>query len=111
MNTWPMTMRPRHLTGATLLTLCAVAAQAAAPLIPAEQFAAGAEMTQPRLSPDGTHVVYITTFQGARFVAMYDVKAAKSLPIMPGNSGALTVTHCDFKTDTRLLCHLRGLMH
>jgi dipeptidyl aminopeptidase/acylaminoacyl peptidase len=103
--------RSCHLVGVALLGMLEASAHAAAPLIPAEQFAAGAEMSAPRLSPDGTHVVYITTFQGARFVAMYDVQAGHALPIMPGTSGTLRVRYCDFKTDTRLLCHLGGIMH
>jgi dipeptidyl aminopeptidase/acylaminoacyl peptidase len=87
-----------------------VQAQAAAPLIPVQEFAAGAEMSAPRLSPDGTHLVYLTTYQGARYVAMYDVHDGHSLPILAGNSGDFQVTYCEFKTNTLLLCHLRGLM-
>jgi hypothetical protein len=105
-----LTMQPRHLLYPMLAAICC-AAHAGAPLIPVAQFAAGAEMSQPRLSPDGTHVVYLTTIDGARLVAMYDVKDGQSIPIMAGMSGTLEVTRCEFKTDTLLLCHLRGLMH
>ena len=90
--------------------LCAFArvAAAAAPLIPLEQFAAGPAMSAPRISPDGSRVVYISTVGGQRFVAILDLRGGEPHPIVRGTSGAFRVTRCDFKGDNRLLCHFTG---
>jgi dienelactone hydrolase len=102
---------PPQLLCLVLLGVSWPVAQAAAPLIPVEVFAAGPEMSAPRVSPDGTHLSYVTTVQGERFVGVYDVQAGKSMPILRGTSGTFRVTRCDFKTDKRLLCHFHGTNH
>ena len=53
---------------------------AEAPLIPLETFAAGAEMEQPRISPDGTHLAYIATIQGERALLMRDLQGKEAAP-------------------------------
>lgn len=89
----------------------ASAALAGAPLIPLEEFAAGPEMSGPRISPDGTHLAFVTMFKGERYVVVSDIAANKSQPIVRATSGSYRATHCDFKTDTRLLCHFVGVEH
>lgn len=82
---------------------------AAAPLIPLETFAAGAEMEEPRVSPDGTHLAYIATIQGERALLMRDLQGKEVHPVLKFTSGTYGGTHCEFKTDNRLLCQVRGL--
>jgi dipeptidyl aminopeptidase/acylaminoacyl peptidase len=111
MNLARLPPRARRLLGLLVLATACAGAQAGAPLIPVEDFAAAPDMSAPRLSPDGSHLVYITSYQGARVIAMYDVQAGHSLPIMPGTSGTFQVSFCEFKTDTRLLCHFHGMKY
>jgi dipeptidyl aminopeptidase/acylaminoacyl peptidase len=82
---------------------------AAAPRIPIEQFAAGAEMEAPRISPDGTHLVYISTSSGIRLVMLRDLQSGQTHQVLRGTSGSFRATLCDFKTDNRLLCHFEGV--
>jgi dipeptidyl aminopeptidase/acylaminoacyl peptidase len=83
---------------------------AAAPLIPLETFAAGAEMEAPRISPGGTHLAYIATVKGERVLAIRDLKGDPvARPVVKLTSGTFSGTHCDFKNDNRLLCHFSGL--
>jgi len=82
---------------------------AAAPPIPLQQFAAGAQMEAPRISPDGTRLLYIATIAGDRFVVMRDLQSGQVRPVVRGTSDTYRVTRCDFKTDTRLLCHFAGV--
>jgi dipeptidyl aminopeptidase/acylaminoacyl peptidase len=82
---------------------------AGAPLIPLETFAAGAEMEEPRLSPDGTHLAYIASIQGERALLMRDLQGKEVRPVLKFTSGTFGGTHCEFKTDNRLLCQVVGL--
>jgi pimeloyl-ACP methyl ester carboxylesterase len=82
---------------------------AAVPRIPVEQFAAGAEMEVPHISPDGNRLLYISTIAGERFVVLRDLRSGQVHPLVPGVSGAFRVSVCDFKSDTRILCHFEGV--
>jgi dipeptidyl aminopeptidase/acylaminoacyl peptidase len=101
---------PARALLACLLALPCLAALAAAPRIPLETFAAGPEIDEPRLSPDGSQLLVISTVKGERLVVMHDLaKGGAPHAILRGNSGEYHVRSCDFKTNARLLCHMHGL--
>ena len=91
-----------------LLLWAGAGAHAAAVSVPLETFAAGAEMEEPRISPDGTHLAYISTIKGARVLVVRDL-GGQAHAVVQLKSGLYSATHCDFKNDNRLLCHFRGL--
>jgi dienelactone hydrolase len=82
---------------------------AAAPLIPLETFAAGADMEAPSLSPDGTHLAYIGTVKGERALLMRDLQGNQLQLVRRLTSGTNDFTRCRFKSEKRLLCHFNGL--
>jgi dipeptidyl aminopeptidase/acylaminoacyl peptidase len=87
----------------------ATASFAATPSIPLEQFAAGAEMEMPRISPDGKRLVYLSTLAGAQVVMLRELSSGRTRQLLRGAGGSFRVTLCDFKGDTRLLCHYQGV--
>jgi len=101
--------RARGFAAALLGVAASTQTPAAAPLIPLETFAAGPDMEAPRISPDGTHLAYITTIRGEPGLAILDLKGGQAHAVMKLTSGTYSGTHCDFKNDNRLLCHFNGL--
>ncbi len=81
---------------------------AAAP-IPAAVFAAGPEIDEPRVSPDGTHLAFVTTLEGKRVLAIRDLRDGSARTIFGLYGNEFHGTHCDFKNDERLLCHFVGI--
>lgn len=79
------------------------------PEIPLEAFAAGPQMSEPHISPDGRRLVYLTTIEGQLLVAVRDLGSHRERPILTAAGGPLAVTRCEFKTSDRLLCHLEGV--
>ncbi len=80
-------MRPgRYLVG----LLATAATLAAAELIPVEKFAAGAQFSQAKLSPDGNFVAYIKEDDGTRWLTLLDLETKKAVKYDPGTiwSGA-----------------------
>ena len=95
-----------------LVLLRVAAAGTAAPLIPLEVFAAGAEVEAPSISPDGAYLAYIaTTPKGVRLLLVRDLRSGKLQPVLQLTSGLYRGTRCDFKNTDRLLCHFRGIEH
>jgi dipeptidyl aminopeptidase/acylaminoacyl peptidase len=89
-----------------------LATHAAAPQIPLETFAAGPEVESPRVSPDGSHLIFIVTGpKGERLLAARDLKSGKVTPVVVLHSGLYRGTTCEFKNDERLLCHFDGVEH
>lgn len=86
-----------------------VATPTSGPEIPLEIFAAGAQMAEPHLSPDGGKLVYLTSAGGQLHFAVRDLRTGRERRIVNAAAGAFTVTHCEFKTNDRLLCHLEGV--
>ncbi len=84
---------------------------AAAPLIPLEEFAAYPQMQSPQISPDGKLLVYLGAVQGVPAVIVRDLRSGAELPILHVYSGGYDVSHCEFKNDDRLLCHLEGMAY
>jgi len=78
--------------------------------IPVEQFAAGAQMEAPHISPDGNRLTYVTTIAGERRVMLRDLRSGELHPLLRGTGGAFRVTRCAFKSNTRLLCHFQGVV-
>jgi len=79
------------------------------PEIPLEAFAAGPQMSEPHISPDGRRLVYLTTLEDRLLVAVRDLGTPRVRPILNAAGGSLAVTRCEFKTNDRLLCHLEGV--
>ncbi len=99
------------LGAAVALGARAPAACAAAALIPLEEFAAYPQMQSPHLSPDGNLLVYLGTLGGAPGVIVRDLRTGAERPILRVYSGTYDVSHCEFKNDERLLCHLEGVAY
>ena len=94
------------------LTLPGLCLATPAPLIPVEQFAAGAQMIAPAISPDGTQLAYLSTVAGERYVVVRDMqKNARPRPVLRATSGSYEGAWCRFKTNTRLLCSFKGTEH
>lgn len=87
----------------------AVPAVQASPPIPLEIFAAGPHMAEPHLSPDGGKLVYLTSVAGQLRIAVRNLKTGSERSILNAAAGPFSVTHCEFKTNDRLLCHLEGV--
>ena len=67
-------------------------------------------MEEPRVSPDGTHLAYIATIQGERAWLMRDLQGkARRARSCSSRAVPTAATHCEFKTDNRLLCQVKGL--
>lgn len=79
------------------------------PEIPLEIFAAGPAMSEPHLSPDGSKLVYLTSVGGQLHIAVRDLHTGEQRTILNAGAGSFLVTHCEFKTNDRLLCHLEGV--
>ena len=79
------------------------------PDIPLEVFAAGPAMAEPHLSPDGTKLVYLTSVGGRLHIAVRDLRTGGERGILNAGAGDFSVSHCEFKTNDRLLCHLEGV--
>ncbi len=79
------------------------------PGIPLEVFAAGPQMAEPHLSPDGGKLVYLTSLAGQLHIAVRDLHTGRERMILTAAAGPFSVTHCEFKTNDRLLCHLEGV--
>jgi dipeptidyl aminopeptidase/acylaminoacyl peptidase len=77
--------------------------------IPLEVFAAGPQMAEPHLSPDGGKLVYLTSLAGQLRFAVRNLRTGDERIILNAAAGAFSVTHCEFKTNDRLLCHLEGV--
>ncbi len=79
------------------------------PEIPLEIFAAGPAMSEPHLSPDGSKLVYLTSVAGQPHIAVRDLYTGGQRTILNAAAGSFSVTHCEFKTNDRLLCHFEGV--
>jgi dipeptidyl aminopeptidase/acylaminoacyl peptidase len=77
--------------------------------IPLEVFAAGPQMAEPRISPAGDQLVYLTTVSGEALVVVRELRSGAVHPILQAHEGPYSITRCEFKTADRLLCHLEGV--
>ncbi|HYL03016.1 MAG TPA: S9 family peptidase [Steroidobacteraceae bacterium] len=66
-------------------------------------------MAEPRISPDGRQLVYLTTVAGEEMVVVRNLRSDTVHAILHAYGGPYTVSRCEFKTDDRLLCHLEGV--
>ncbi|HVP33246.1 MAG TPA: S9 family peptidase [Steroidobacteraceae bacterium] len=81
----------------------------AGPEFPLEAFASGPRMTEPHISPDGGKLVYLTSISGLLHVAVRDLHSGSDRIILNAAGGDFSITHCEFKTNDRMLCHLEGV--
>jgi dipeptidyl aminopeptidase/acylaminoacyl peptidase len=79
--------------------------------IPLEAFAAGPQMSEPRISPDGSQLVYLATLAGRATVAVRNLRTGEVRAVLAGTEGDFAVSRCGFKAGDRLLCRLEGVMH
>ena len=84
---------------------------AAAPHVSAEEFASGAAMEAPRISPDGGRLVYLSNSTGTRLIVLRDLHTGQVRSLLHGGSGSFRATSCSFKSAQRLLCHFEGVLH
>ena len=77
--------------------------------IPLETFSAGPQMAEPHLSPDGGKLVYLTSPAGQLRIVVRNLRSGRERSILNAAAGPFSVTHCEFKTNDRLLCHLEGV--
>jgi len=84
---------------------------AAAPHVSAEEFASGAAMEAPRISPDGGRLVYLSSSTGTRLIVLRDLHTGQVHSLLHGGGGSFRATSCSFKSAQRLLCHFEGVLH
>jgi len=102
----PPTPAPVHVAAPSRAS---APAAASGPEIPLEVFAAGPQMAEPHLSPDGGRLVYFASVAGQLHIVVRDLYTARERIILNAAAGSFSVTHCEFKTNDRLLCHLEGV--
>src|SRR5215472_7198480 len=102
----PPTPAPAHVAAPSRPS---APAAATGPEIPLEVFAAGPQMAEPHLSPDGGKLVYLASPGGQLHIVVRDLHTARERIILNAAAGVFSVTHCEFKTNDRLLCHLDGV--
>ena len=103
-----------RLIFATLLALlCAVlpSPRAGADPIPLETFAAGEEISDAAISPDGRFLAQVRLVQDRHVVIVSDLRAGKPQfqPVLAGLPGKFDIAWCSWATKTRLLCGYRGV--
>jgi hypothetical protein len=94
---------------ACLLALASEVPDAAEPL-PLEAFASPSQMLAPDMSPDGRHVVFIDRSEPEASVAVMDVDTGRTSKVLSGATDNYRVSYCQFKNDTRVICHFLGWM-
>ena len=100
---------PPALIGIPASPQAAAPATPSGPEIPLEVFAAGPQMAEPHLSPDGGQLVYLTSRAGQLRIAVRNLHTAGERIILNAAANPFSITHCEFKTNDRLLCHLEGV--
>jgi dipeptidyl aminopeptidase/acylaminoacyl peptidase len=97
----------RSTLAAALALALGISVQAQAAPTTAE-FAADADFSFPALSPDGSKVAYVTRLQDARVLVMLDLVKRQRVGLMAATVDSFELDWCNFKTEDRLLCGLKG---
>ena len=102
----------RYLFAGLAVAAGLTAAPAAADEDLAARFAARPTATSVALSPDGDKLVFIGAYKtGGKAVTVADLKTGDSKVIMAGTSLEFNPYRCGFKSETRLVCTLYGVVN
>lgn len=103
----------RLIFGPLLALLCAVLAspRVRAGPIPLETFAAGAQITDAAISPDGRFLAQVRLVDNRHVVIVSDLRAGKPQfqSVLADLPGKFDISWCNWATKTRLLCSYRGV--
>jgi dipeptidyl aminopeptidase/acylaminoacyl peptidase len=97
-----------RLRAAACLVLGALTSgvQGGAPTV--ADFAADVDDMTPALSPNGGLMAFVSRVQDQRLLLVLDFAKRERRALMPATVESFEVTHCNFKSEERLLCGLRG---
>jgi dipeptidyl aminopeptidase/acylaminoacyl peptidase len=98
----------RGAAAGAVLVFAAWLPQAAAAVPGIADFAADTDFAAPALSPDGTLVAFVTRVQDVRVLVALDTVKRERRGLMAATNGTFEISWCNFKTNDRLLCGLRG---
>jgi len=88
---------------------CTASLNAAAASIPLASFSDEPQLRSPRISPDGTKIVFITAVDNKPVVAVKDLKTHGDHGLFAAASRDFRAAGCWFKNDERILCSFRGV--
>lgn len=91
---------------ALLWMLCAPSGAFAMPSI--ADFSADADFAAPALSPDGSLVAFVTRAEDRRILVVLDLAKRERRGLMAATSDTFEIAWCNFKSNERLLCGMRG---
>ena len=80
----------------------------AAPRPSIEDFAAEPGLASPALSPDGNRLVYLTTVDDKRVVAVLDLTTKQTRAVLAAEADSFVASWCRFKNDERVICSFRS---
>jgi len=98
--------------GFFFVLLCAPAAQAQQPTNPAALYGVRESVESIDISPDGTHVVYLSPDNGRGTVVYYTALGSDAEPraILRSAGNPERLRWCYFVTNERLICQVRGMV-
>lgn len=101
-------MKSRILSG--LVGIAVICGAAYATSAPIEAFARQEHIRDPRISPDGRYIVFISSVDGQRVALTIDLQnPGKPTAVVSAKRGAhLDLAWCDWANNTRVLCGFRG---
>jgi dipeptidyl aminopeptidase/acylaminoacyl peptidase len=102
-------MAARRCGAACAVLAVALYASSAAYAVPSiADFSADADFAAPALSPDGNLVAFVTRAEDKRLLVVLDLGKRERRGLMAATSDSFELTWCNFKSNERLLCGMRG---
>jgi dipeptidyl aminopeptidase/acylaminoacyl peptidase len=95
-----------ELAAGMLVCLGVATVSVAAPSV--EEFAALSDYGNVSLSPDGKRIAYTGRAGGKRALIVLDLEKRSNTPILAAEEDTFSIFWCRFKSNTRILCGLRG---
>jgi dipeptidyl aminopeptidase/acylaminoacyl peptidase len=95
-----------ELAAGMFVCLGVASASVAAPTV--DEFASLADYGRVSLSPDGKRIAYTGRAGGKRALIVLDLEKRTNTPILAAEEDTFSIFWCRFKTNTRMLCGLRG---